>query len=70
MSHTYLIDLYELIEERLKKIEVAAVDEHQNLGENNFLQGRREVLLEFRLFLARHYNSKLPRRLRNRYPVE
>ncbi len=67
MSHTYLIDLYELIEQRLQKIaEESSHGTGQGEGARG-LQGRFEILTEFKQFLAEHYNSKLPRRIKNRY---
>ena len=69
MSHTYLIDLYELIDQRLEKIvEEGNQGGEKGLGER-FSQGRSEILLEFKQFLAEHYNSKLPRRIKNNYLI-
>ena len=69
MSHTYLIDLYELIDQRLEKIvEEGNQGRNKEVGEK-LLQGRSEILLEFRQFLAGHYNSKLPRRIKNNYLI-
>ncbi len=67
MSHTYLIDLYHLIDERLK--DVAKEDNREKSTEIEvfFRKGRSEVLIDFKKFLADNYNSKLPRRIRNRY---
>ncbi len=67
MSHTYLIDLYELIDQRLEKAERESSLEGSAGTGAAFQKGRSEVLMEFKDFLATHYNSKLPRRLRQRY---
>ncbi len=66
MSHTYLIDLYGLIDQRLE--EVAFELTAPGTGtEPDYLKGRSDCLVEFKQFLATHYNSKLPRRLRGKY---
>ncbi|HID03538.1 MAG TPA: hypothetical protein EYP18_10080 [Desulfobacterales bacterium] len=66
MSHTYLIDLYNLIDQRL--VEVACELNSSGSGtEQDYLKGRSECLVEFRQFLATHYNSMLPRRIRGKY---
>ena len=70
MSHTYLIDLYELIDQQLAE----ATEEFDRKtitdgSETAFLKGRAEALVEFKQFLAKHYNRKLPRRLQPRYPA-
>ncbi len=67
MSHTYLIDLYELIDQRMEDALPAPGSETLDEAEKRFQQGRCEVLTEFKQFLAEHYNSKLPRRIRNKY---
>ncbi len=68
MSHTYLIDLYELIDQRLEDVERESSLESVAGTEAAFQKGRAEVLREFKQFLAAHYNSKLPRRLKQKYP--
>ena len=67
MSHTYLIDLFNLIDERLK--DVAKEDSREKSTENEvfFRKGRSEVLMDFKKFLTRNYSSKLPRRIRKKY---
>ena len=66
MSHTYLIDLYELIEGRLKDIR-EELQENGSSGKNtDFLQGRAASLMEFKQFLKVGYDIKLPRRLRGK----
>ncbi len=66
MSHTYLIDLYELIEERLQEIK-SKIQTYGLSGERtDFLQGRATSLVEFRQFLKLNYDVKLPRRLRGK----
>lgn len=67
MSHTYLIDLYTLIDERLE--DAAQENQREKSTENELLfrKGRTEALTEFKKFLTDSYNNKLPRKIRNRY---
>ena len=69
MSHTYLIDLYELIDQLLAETaEEISRKSAAERSETAFLKGRSEALVEFKQFLAGHYNRKLPRRLQSRHP--
>jgi hypothetical protein len=69
MSHTYLIDLYDLIEQEtvMASEELKSCDNDK--AGKSFQQGRLDILSEFKRFLADHYNSKLPRRIRNKYTL-
>jgi len=67
MSHTYLIDLYDLIDQRIEEASEELRSGTSNGGGTRFQQGRCEVLTEFKQFLAERYNRKLPRRIRNKY---
>ncbi len=64
MAHTYLLDLYEEIENRLVTARAAVGEDGLD---NEMARGRMEFLQEFKLFLAERYNSKLPRRIRSNY---
>ncbi len=67
MSHTYLIDLYALIQKRMEE----TTEEMNVLAEESsdveFQQGRLDTLCEFKRFLAENYSNKLPRRIRGKY---
>jgi len=67
MSHTYLFDLYELIDQRMEEASEELRSGTSDGGGTRFQQGRCDVLTEFKQFLAEHYNRKLPRRIRNKY---
>lgn len=67
MSHTYLIDLYDLIDQRMEEASRELRSGTCDGGGTRFQQGRCEVLAEFKQFLAECYNRKLPRRIRNKY---
>ena len=64
MSHTYLIDLYDLTKKRLQHV-YSQKTHNQNNGA--YLNGQIDALKEFKSFLALHYDCKLPRRLRGKY---
>lgn len=68
MSHTYLIDIYNLINKRLEDIssELKRTELNEE-GKINYLKGRQESLEEFKTFLKFNYDIKLPRRLRGKY---
>ena len=70
MSHTYLIDLYDLIDQRLEEVACELKQEKLDETASNYLKGRADTLRDFKQFLATHYNSKLPRRLRSKYSTE
>jgi hypothetical protein len=67
MSHTYLIDLYDLIDQRMEEASEELRSETSDGAGTRFQQGRCDVLTEFKQFLAERYNKKLPRRIRNKY---
>ncbi len=67
MSHTYLLELYALIDQRLEKLSAEPDSERQGGEGVSFQQGRSDSLEEFKQFLLEHYNAKLPRRIRNNY---
>ena len=68
MSHTYLITLYELIDQRLEDAaQQHDTDELPDQPSIRFQEGRIDILKECKQFLTGQYNSKLPRRIRNKY---
>ncbi len=67
MSHTYLIDLYQLIEQRKQEAEKELQTESSAPIATRLQQGRLDILTEFKSFLVQNYHHKLPRRIRSRY---
>ena len=66
MAYIYLLNLYEKIDKRLNNIK-QSIDGISNDPEKiRFLEGRMQVLLEFKEFLKNNLNSKLPRKIRKR----
>ncbi len=66
MSHTYLVDLYEIIDDKLKNIRDELQENRSSGEQTDFLQGRIAGLVEFKQFLKAKYDIKLPRRLRGK----
>ena len=67
MAYTYLIDLHQIIGQRLKdakkRIQAAGADRENQ----KFHEGRVHMLSEFQDFLSRNYHHKLPRKLSSRF---
>ncbi len=65
MAYIYLLNLYEKIDDRLSHAK-QTIDADPNAKEKiMFLEGRIQVLSEFREFLTDNLNAKLPRKIRN-----
>jgi hypothetical protein len=63
MAHNYLLELHDLIEERISlacESSCGSIDLHDECAEDN---GRIEALVLLREFLRLNYNDKLPRRI-------
>ena len=67
MSYVYLLDLHQLVDQRLAVAVQSADDSANKPGEIRFHQGRIAILTEFKDFLTENLNPKLPRRIRKRY---
>ncbi len=64
MAYIYLLDLYKKIDHHLDEIMVLLTSEKQRPEQKRFLEGRKDVLLEFREFLRNNLEEKLPKRIR------
>ena len=67
MAYVYLIDLHRLIDQRLTEAVQFVDNTTNNPGEIRFHQGRIAILLDFKDFLTKNLNPKLPRRIRESY---
>jgi hypothetical protein len=67
MAYTYLLDLHQLIDQRLAEAGQAVKNNENDLGEKRFHEGRIEILSDFKDFLTENLNPKLPRRIRVGY---
>ena len=69
MSHNYLLDLNQHIEARLATLTTRSAEAGMTPEEYRRIEGRLEVLTQFRTLLCRHYYPKLPKRLYRRLAV-
>jgi hypothetical protein len=67
MAYVYLLDLHQLIDQRLAEAGQAVKNNANNPGEKRFHEGRIEILSAFKNFLTENLNPKLPRRIRASY---
>ena len=67
MAYVYLLDLHQLVDQRLAEAVQSVDDPANNPGEIRFHQGRIAILSDFKDFLTENLNPKLPRRIRKRY---
>ena len=67
MAYVYLTDLHQLIDQRLAEAAQFVDNTTNNSGEIRFHQGRIAILLDFKDFLSKNLNPKLPRRLKESY---
>ena len=67
MAYVYLLDLHQLVDQRLAKADEIAENTTNNPGEIKFHQGRIAILLDLKKFLTEKLNPKLPRRFRESY---
>jgi hypothetical protein len=67
MAYVYLIDLHQLIGQRLEDAEKGMNAASADLENQRFHEGRVHMLTEFQDFLYRNYHHKLPRRLSARF---
>ncbi len=64
MAYVYLLNLYQKIDLQLNEIKALLSDGKKARDEIRFLEGRNDVLLEFREFLTLNLDDKLPKRIR------
>ena len=67
MAYTYLLDMYEFIDQRLAATKNELVKKNGEPAEIKFIEGRNRALSEFQNFLVNNYIPKLPRRIREGY---
>lgn len=67
MSYVHLLELHQLVDQRLAAAGQSVDDTTNNPGEIRFHQGRIAMLSDFKDFLTENLNPKLPRRIRKRY---
>ena len=64
MAYPYLLDIYELIDRRLKDANTSIGEIVDDPIEIKFQEGRIRALLDFKDYLTKNLNPKLPGRIR------
>ena len=70
MAYTYLLDLYELIDQRLEDANTSIGELAEDPVETKFQEGRIRALLDFKDYLAKNLNPKLPGRIRKALEIK
>ena len=66
MAYIYLLNLYEKIDHRLNETKALISNKKNKPEEDGTLEGRMDVLSEFRQFLTDNMDQKLPKRIRKK----
>ena len=64
MAYIYLLDIYKLIDERIEDAKATLGNASGDLHEKKYQEGRIKALLDFKDYLIKNLNPKLPRRIR------
>lgn len=64
MSHTYLLDLHQLIDKRIEEARESLDNSENDPGMIKFHEGRIEILSDLKMFLSENLDPKLPRAFR------
>ena len=67
MAYDYLLDLHQLIDQRLAEAGQSVENTENDPGEIRFHEGRIEILSDIKEFLTENLNPKLPRRIKESY---
>ena len=67
MAYDYLLDLHQLIDQRLAEAGQSVENTENDPGEIRFHEGRIEILSDIKELLTENLNHKLPRRIRESY---
>lgn len=65
MSHNYLIETYNLINQRLEEFEHTMLDSKTDETARQFAAGRVQALCDIERFIRQKFQPKLPRRLKH-----
>ena len=64
MSYIYLLDIYRLIDQRIKDAQAAVENEAAAPMGKSYPEGRLQALMDFKAYLIQNLNPRLPRRIR------
>ena len=67
MSYSYLLDLYQILDERITQIDSEKSSDSTHPDEPEYHQGRHDCLVDFKKYLEETYHQKLPRRIQRAY---
>ena len=64
MSHTYLLDTYIFLQQRLDELQSTLTDTKTDQHTRTYIAGRIDAVCKMERFLSEHYDARLPRRIR------
>jgi hypothetical protein len=64
MSHSYLFDTYQYLQQRVNEIKPRLTSEDADQHAKQYAAGQIEAICDLERFLKEHYDRKLPRRMR------
>ena len=64
MAYTFLLNLYDEIDDRIKETQIELSSNQDDPEKLNALKGKIDILKEFKSFLTENLNRKLPKRIR------
>jgi hypothetical protein len=70
MAYTYLLDLYKLIDKRLEDANSSIDELADDPMATKFQEGRVRALSDFKDYLTKNLNPKLPGRIRKAYKTK
>lgn len=70
MAYTYLLDIYKLIDQRLEDANSLIGELVDDPIETKFQEGRVRALSDFKDYLVKNFNPKLPGRIRKVYEAK
>lgn len=70
MAYIYLLDIYKLIDERIEDAKATLGNVSGDPLEKEYQEGRIKALMDFRDYLTKTFNPKLPRRIRENLEIK
>jgi hypothetical protein len=64
MAYIYLLEIYKLIDQRIEEAKAAMENLSGDLKERKYQEGRIKALSDFKDYLIKNFNPRLPRRIR------
>jgi hypothetical protein len=70
MAYIYLLDIYKLIDQRIKDAKAALGNVSTDPNEIKYQEGRIKALTDFKEYLVQNLNPRLPRRIRENFELK